>query len=68
MDHLLRFIKNKRPRSLAVCALLDKPARRKVRIKIEYKGFTVPDRFFIGYGLDHGEALRSLPYIGYLEK
>ena len=66
--YLLHFIKHKKPRSLAVCALLDKPARRKVRVKIAYKGFTVPDRFMIGYGLDHDEACRNLPYIGYLGK
>ena len=66
LDYLLRFIAHKKPRSVRICALLDKPARRKVKVPIAYKGFTVPDRFIVGYGLDFNEKYRNLPYVGYL--
>ncbi|MCU0641840.1 MAG: hypoxanthine phosphoribosyltransferase [Candidatus Margulisbacteria bacterium] len=66
LDYLRRFLKNKKPRSVKICALLDKPSRRKVRVPLAYKGFTVPDKFIIGYGLDYNEKLRALPYIGTL--
>jgi hypoxanthine phosphoribosyltransferase len=68
LDYLLRFLKHKKPRSVKICALLDKPARRKVKVPISYKGFTVPDRFIVGYGLDFNEKCRNLPAVGYLEK
>jgi len=68
LDYLLRFLKHKKPRSVKICALLDKPSRRKVKVPIAYKGFTVPDRFIVGYGLDYNEKYRNLPYIGYLQK
>lgn len=68
LSYLLRFIGHKKPRSVRICALLDKPARRKVKVPIAYKGFTVPDKFIVGYGLDFGEKYRSLPYIGWLQK
>lgn len=68
MDYLLRFIGNKKPRSVQVCSLLDKPERRKVKVPIKYLGFKVPDRFIVGYGLDFSEKHRNLPYISYLEK
>jgi len=64
LDYLLRFLKHKKPRSIKICALLDKPSRRKVKVPIAYKGFTVPDKFIVGYGLDFSEKLRNLPYIG----
>jgi len=66
LDYLLRFIAHKKPRSVKICALLDKPSRRKVKVPIAYKGFTVPDRFIVGYGLDYNEKYRNLPYIGCL--
>jgi hypoxanthine phosphoribosyltransferase len=66
LNYLLRYLRGKNPRSLHICALLDKPARRLVDIDIAYRGFTIPDRFVVGYGLDYGELYRNLPYIGVL--
>jgi hypoxanthine phosphoribosyltransferase len=68
MDYLLRFVGNKKPRSVQVCALLEKPERRKVKVPIKYLGFKVPDRFIVGYGLDFSEKHRNLPYVAYLGK
>jgi hypoxanthine phosphoribosyltransferase len=67
-QYLIKFLRGQRPRSLKVCALLDKPSRRKVAVKIDYCGFKVPNKFIVGYGLDYNEQYRSLPYIGYLSK
>ena len=66
LNYLLGYLRGKHPASLAVCALLDKPARRLVEIPIDYRGFLIPDRFVVGYGLDYGERYRNLPYIGVL--
>ena len=66
LNYLLRYLRGKNPRSLRICALLDKPARRLVEIEIDYRGFTIPDSFVIGYGLDYGEVYRNLPFIGVL--
>jgi hypoxanthine phosphoribosyltransferase len=66
IDRLIRFLKRQKPRSIKVCALLDKPARRRVKVPLAYRGFTVPDKFIVGYGLDFSEKLRNLPYIGVL--
>jgi hypoxanthine phosphoribosyltransferase len=68
MDYLLKFIGRKKPKRAKVCALLDKPSRRRVWVPIDYKGFTVPDKFIVGYGLDYSEKYRNLPFIGYLVK
>lgn len=68
LDYLLRFIARKKPVSVKVCVLLDKPARRKVEVPIAYRGFKVPDKFIVGYGLDHNEKYRNLPYISSLQK
>lgn len=67
LNYLVRYLRGKSPRSLRICALLDKPARRLVEIEIDYRGFTIPDRFVVGYGLDYGELYRNLPYIGVLK-
>ncbi len=67
LNYLLRYLRGKNPRTLRICALLDKPARRLVDIDIDYRGFTVPDRFVVGYGLDYGEFYRNLPFIGVLK-
>lgn len=61
---LLALLRHRRPRSLRLCALLDKPDRREVEVPIDYVGFTIPDRFVVGYGLDHAERWRNLPYVG----
>jgi len=66
MDYLLKFISHKKSKRVKICALLDKPSRRRVQVPIDYKGFTVPDKFIVGYGLDYGEKYRNLPFIGYL--
>jgi hypoxanthine phosphoribosyltransferase len=66
LNYLLRYLRGKNPRSLRICALLDKPARRLVEIPIDYVGFTIPDQFVVGYGLDYGEFYRNLPFIGVL--
>ena len=67
LNYLLRYLRGKNPRSLEICALLDKPARRLVEIDITYRGFTIPDQFVVGYGLDYGEYYRNLPFIGVLK-
>jgi hypoxanthine phosphoribosyltransferase len=66
LNYLLRYLNDKGPSSIRICCLLDKPARRLAEIEIDYRGFTIPDRFVIGYGLDYGERYRNLPYIGVL--
>jgi hypoxanthine phosphoribosyltransferase len=63
---VLRMLKAKRPKSVRVCALLYKPARARVRVPIDFLGFTIPDRFVVGYGLDYMGLYRNLPYIGYI--
>jgi len=68
MKYLLRFIGRKKPNSVKICALLDKPARRQARVPIAYKGFTAPDKFIVGYGLDLNEKYRNLPFIGVVQK
>lgn len=66
LNYLTAYLRSREPRSLQICALLDKPTRRLVEIDIAYRGFTIPDRFVIGYGLDYDELYRNLPYIGVL--
>ena len=63
LQYLLRNLGARNPASLEVCALLTKPARRKVELDARYVGFEIPDRFVIGYGLDFGEKYRNLPYV-----
>jgi hypoxanthine phosphoribosyltransferase len=67
LSYLLRTLKAREPASLEVCALLTKPERRKVDLPIEYVGFEIPNRFVIGYGLDHAERYRNLPYVAVFE-
>lgn len=52
------------PKSLAICTLLDKPSRREVDVAVEYVGFSIPDKFVVGYGIDYAQRYRHLPYIG----
>ncbi len=66
LNYLLRYLRGKNPRSLRICALLDKPARRLVDIPIDYVGFSIPDQFVVGYGLDYGELYRNLIFVGVL--
>jgi hypoxanthine phosphoribosyltransferase len=67
LNYLLRYLAERHPASIKICCLLDKPARRLADIDIDYRGFTIPDRFVIGYGLDYDERYRNLPYIGVLK-
>ncbi len=67
LSYLLRTLKAREPASVEVCALLTKPERRKVDLPIRYVGFEIPNRFVIGYGLDHGERFRNLPYVAVLD-
>src|ERR671939_1538987 len=67
LQYLLRNLAGRGPRSLEVCALLIKPERRKVELQTRYVGFEIPNRFAIGYGLDHGERYRNLPYVAALK-
>jgi hypoxanthine phosphoribosyltransferase len=67
LQYLMRNLGARRPASLEVCALLTKPERRAVDLPTRYVGFEIPDRFAIGYGLDHGERYRNLPYVAALE-
>jgi hypoxanthine phosphoribosyltransferase len=67
LSYLLRTLRARNPASLEVCALLTKPERRKVDLPIRYVGFEIPNEFAIGYGLDHAERYRNLPYVAALE-
>ena len=67
LNYLVRYLRGKAPASLHICSLLDKPARRLVEIPVDYTGFTIPDRFVVGYGLDFGEIYRNLRYVGVLK-
>jgi hypoxanthine phosphoribosyltransferase len=66
LNYLLRTLRARNPASLEVCALLTKPERLKVELPIRYVGFEIPNEFAIGYGLDHGERYRNLPYVAAL--
>ncbi|HEX9045104.1 MAG TPA: hypoxanthine phosphoribosyltransferase [Candidatus Limnocylindrales bacterium] len=66
LNYLLRYLRGKNPASLRICTLLDKPARRLVAIPVDYVGFTIPDQFVVGFGLDYGERYRNLRFVGVL--
>src|SRR4051812_19570705 len=68
LQYLMRNLEARGPASLEVCALLTKPTRRKVDLPARYIGFEIPDRFAIGYGLDHGERFRNLPFVAALNE
>lgn len=67
LSYLMEYLKMKKPNSIKLCALLDKPERRVKEVKVNYTGFQIPDKFVVGYGLDWDEKYRNLPYIGYIE-
>jgi hypoxanthine phosphoribosyltransferase len=67
LQYLLRNLGARNPASVEVCALLTKPERRKVELEPRYVGFEIPNRFVIGYGLDHAERYRNLPYVAVFE-
>ena len=67
LSYLLEMLRNRGPKSLRLCTLLDKPERRVVDVDVDYTGFQIPDRFVVGYGLDYDQRYRNLPYIGIVE-
>ncbi|MCX5783836.1 MAG: hypoxanthine phosphoribosyltransferase [Elusimicrobia bacterium] len=67
MKYLLKNLNSRKPKSVEVCALLDKPSARKSPVKIKYLGFSIPEKFVVGYGLDYCEMHRNLPYVGVLK-
>jgi hypoxanthine phosphoribosyltransferase len=67
LNYLVRYLRGKNPTTLRICTLLDKPARRLVEIPVDYIGFTIPDQFVVGYGLDYGEIYRNLRFVGVLK-
>jgi hypoxanthine phosphoribosyltransferase len=64
VNYILRLLRERKPASLKVCTLLDKPSRREFDVPLDYVGFEIPDCFVIGYGLDIDEMYRNLPYVG----
>ena len=67
LSYLLKMLQNRNPASIRLCTLLDKPDRRVKQVEVHYSGFTIPDAFVVGYGLDYAEKYRNLPYIGILK-
>jgi hypoxanthine phosphoribosyltransferase len=67
LNYLVENLKSRKPASLKVCTLLDKPTRRKVDFRPDYCGVTIEDKFVVGYGLDFAEEYRNLPFIGVLK-
>lgn len=66
LSFLLELLKSRRPASLSLCTLLDKPDRRVVEVNVDYTGFEIPDEFVVGFGLDYAQRYRALPYVGVL--
>lgn len=67
LKYIVENLQSRKPNSIEICTLLDKPARRVEGIDVKYNGFVIPDEFVVGYGLDYAERYRNLPYIGVLK-
>lgn len=67
LAHLIEVLKTRKPASLRLCTLLDKPERRVTHVDVDYTCFEIPDRFVVGYGLDFDQRYRNLPYVGVVE-
>lgn len=67
LNYLLELLKSRNPESVKLCTLLSKPERRQVNVEVDYMGFSIPDAFVVGYGLDYAEKYRNLPFIGVLK-
>lgn len=67
LHHLLQLLRPRNPKSIRLCTLLDKPDRREVEIPVDYTGFSIPDLFVVGYGLDYAQHYRNLSYVGVVE-
>lgn len=68
LKYLVKLLKDRGAKDVAICALLDKPARREVAVEGDYVGFTTPNEFLVGYGLDYNNLYRNLPYVGILKR
>ncbi|TCK87855.1 hypoxanthine phosphoribosyltransferase [Natranaerovirga hydrolytica] len=68
LSYLLQILKERKPNSMKICTLLDKPETRVVDVAVDYVGFEIPDEFVVGYGLDYAQKYRNLPYIGVIEQ
>lgn len=68
LSYLMDNLKSRYPKSVQICTILDKPSRRVIDIKIKYLGFSIPDEFVVGYGLDYAEKYRNLPYVAVLDE
>lgn len=68
LSYLIRNLKERRPASIQLCTLMNKPERRKVDLPVKYVGFEIPNEFVVGYGLDYAEKYRNLPYLGVLRR
>ncbi len=64
LSRVSEILRLREPKSLAICTLLDKPSRREVDVKVEFIGFSIPDEFVVGYGIDYAQHYRHLPYVG----
>lgn len=67
LSYLVRLLQERRPASLEICTLLDKPSRRLIEVPVKYVGFSIPDQFVVGYGLDYDQKFRNLPFVGVLK-
>lgn len=68
LNNLLELLKSRKPNSIKICTLLDKPERRVTDVTVDYVGFNIPDEFVVGYGLDYAQKYRNLPFIGVVEQ
>ena len=68
LSYMMRNLESREPASLEVCALLTKPSRREIDVRVRYVGFEIPNKFVVGYGLDFAERYRNLPYVGVLDE
>jgi hypoxanthine phosphoribosyltransferase len=68
LKHIIGNLKLRRPRSLKIAVLMDKPDRRRTDIGVDYVGFKIPNKFVVGYGVDFAERFRNLPYVGYIKE
>lgn len=67
LNYIVENLKTRQPASLKTCVLLNKPARRRINVPLDYVGFDIPNKFVVGYGLDYGEKYRNLPFVGVLK-
>jgi len=68
VQHLTQTLSKRKPKSIKVCALLNKPDRRQVTVHVDYVGFEIPDKYVVGYGLDYQQKYRNLPYLAVLDQ